>query len=276
MVDSSNLYETWQLVCNQVKGYDSVNPVQVDAFFSRLQPQAISDGFLIVTADTAFIKSQVERRFMTTIQQALKDLFGIDYLVEIEDRPHGRRRRRSAHPDGGPCRDPRARPCPHGTLSRAGASFRERCLRTPASRCRSAARTGPGASHRHDSAHPACSDTVYAGRRSCRSDRCRGVSDDRRRRNRIRRAGPSFAARRQCTPSAQCSQRHRSACFGAHVRNLRRRQLQSLGVFHGRRGSRRAGQEEPQPAVHLRPQRPRQNPPAACGSRTISSQRIPR
>lgn len=84
MVDSSNLYETWQLVCAQVKGYDSVNPVQVDAFFSRLQPQAISDGFLIVTADTAFIKSQVERRFMTTIQQALKDLFGIDYLVEIE------------------------------------------------------------------------------------------------------------------------------------------------------------------------------------------------
>lgn len=89
MVDSSNLYETWQLVCNQVKGYDSVNPVQVDAFFSRLQPQAISDGFLIVTADTAFIKSQVERRFMTTIQQALKDLFGIDYLVEIEVDPMG-------------------------------------------------------------------------------------------------------------------------------------------------------------------------------------------
>ncbi|MDO5042831.1 MAG: chromosomal replication initiator protein DnaA [Slackia sp.] len=87
MVDSSNLYETWQLVCAQVKGYDSVNPVQVDAFFSRLQPQAISDGFLIVTADTAFIKSQVERRFMTTIQQALKDLFGIDYLVEIEVDP---------------------------------------------------------------------------------------------------------------------------------------------------------------------------------------------
>ncbi|MDO4590527.1 MAG: chromosomal replication initiator protein DnaA [Slackia sp.] len=87
MVDSSNLYETWQLVCTQIKSYDSVNPVQVDAFFGRLQPQAISDGFLIVTADTAFIKDQVERRFMGTIQQALKDLFGIDYLVEIEVDP---------------------------------------------------------------------------------------------------------------------------------------------------------------------------------------------
>lgn len=87
MVDSSNLYETWQLVCSQVKSYDTVNAVQVDAFFGRLQPQAISDGFLIVTADTAFIKDQVERRFLITIQQALKDLFGIDYLVEIEVDP---------------------------------------------------------------------------------------------------------------------------------------------------------------------------------------------
>lgn len=87
MVDSSNLYETWQLVCAQVKSYDTVNAIQVDAFFGRLQPQAISDGFLIVTADTAFIKDQVERRFLTTIQQALKDLFGIDYLVEIEVDP---------------------------------------------------------------------------------------------------------------------------------------------------------------------------------------------
>lgn len=87
MVDSSNLYETWQLVCNQIKGYDSVSAAVVDAFFARLQPQAISDGFLIVTADTPFIKDQVERRFMGTIQQALKDLFGIDYLVEIEVDP---------------------------------------------------------------------------------------------------------------------------------------------------------------------------------------------
>ncbi|WP_294441137.1 chromosomal replication initiator protein DnaA [uncultured Slackia sp.] len=86
-MDSNNLYDTWQRVIAQVKGYDSVNPVQVDAFFGRLTPQAISDGFLIVTADTEFIKMQVEKRFMTAIQQALLDLFGIDYLVEIEVDP---------------------------------------------------------------------------------------------------------------------------------------------------------------------------------------------
>ena len=86
-MDSSNLYDTWQRVTAQVKGYENVNPVQVVAFFGRLQPQAISDGFLIVTADTEFIKMQVEKRFMTAIRQALRDLFGIDYLVEIEVDP---------------------------------------------------------------------------------------------------------------------------------------------------------------------------------------------
>ncbi len=86
-MDSSNLYDTWQRVCTQVKSYDEVNPVQVDAFFGRLQPQAISDGFLIVTADTEFIKIQVEKRFLIAIQRALRDLFGIDYLVEIEVDP---------------------------------------------------------------------------------------------------------------------------------------------------------------------------------------------
>lgn len=86
-MDSSNLYDTWQRVCAQVKEYDGVNAVQVDAFFGRLQPQAISDGFLIVTADTEFIKMQVEKRFLKAIERALKDLFGIDYLVEIEVDP---------------------------------------------------------------------------------------------------------------------------------------------------------------------------------------------
>ncbi len=86
-MDPSNLYDTWQRVCTQVKSYEDVNPVQVDAFFGRLQPQAISDGFLIVTADTEFIKIQVEKRFLTAIQRALRDLFGIEYLVEIEVDP---------------------------------------------------------------------------------------------------------------------------------------------------------------------------------------------
>ena len=86
-MDSSNLYTTWKHICDQVKTYDNVNSVQVDAFFGRLEPQAISDGFLAITADTEFIKIQVEKRFLSVIQQALRDLFGIDYIVEIDVNP---------------------------------------------------------------------------------------------------------------------------------------------------------------------------------------------
>lgn len=86
-MDSSNLNATWQRICDQIKGYGTVNPLQVDAFFGRLQPQAIADGYIFITADTELIKSMVEKRFMPTLQQALKDLYGIDYLVEIEVDP---------------------------------------------------------------------------------------------------------------------------------------------------------------------------------------------
>lgn len=114
-MDSSNLYDTWQRVTAQVKGYENVNPVQVDAFFGRLQPQAISDGFLIVTADTEFIKMQVEKRFMTAIQQALRDLFGIDYLVEIEVDP-------TAAPAPAPAPAPAAVPTPAPAPTPTGAA----------------------------------------------------------------------------------------------------------------------------------------------------------
>ncbi len=86
-MDSTSLYATWNRICDQVKTYESVNPVQIDAFFGRLEPQAISDGFLAITADTEFIKIQVEKRFLSIIHQALRDLFGIEYLVEIEVNP---------------------------------------------------------------------------------------------------------------------------------------------------------------------------------------------
>ena len=86
-MDSSNLHATWQRICDQIKGYGTVNPLQVDAFFGRLQPQAIADGYIFITADTELIKSMVEKRFMPTLHQALKDRYGIDYLVEIEVDP---------------------------------------------------------------------------------------------------------------------------------------------------------------------------------------------
>ena len=86
-MDPNNPYETWQAVIEKVKSYGTVNPAQVDAFLGRMQPQASSVGFLLATVDTAFIKGQIEKRFLSQIERALRDLFETEYVVEIEVDP---------------------------------------------------------------------------------------------------------------------------------------------------------------------------------------------
>ena len=83
-MDSSELYHMWEGVCSQVKSYSDVDASQVNAFFSRLAPQAMSEGFLMLTADNDFIKSWVERRYLETIKQALSDLYHVPFTVLIE------------------------------------------------------------------------------------------------------------------------------------------------------------------------------------------------
>lgn len=53
-MDSSLLNDYWQNVWRIVKEYDSVDASQVDAFFARLHPQVISEGFFMLTAETNF------------------------------------------------------------------------------------------------------------------------------------------------------------------------------------------------------------------------------
>ena len=83
-MDSSELYHMWEGVCSQVKSYSDVDASQVNAFFSRLAPQAMSEGFLMLTADNDFIKGWVERRYLETIKQALNDLYHVPFTVLIE------------------------------------------------------------------------------------------------------------------------------------------------------------------------------------------------
>ena len=83
-MDSSELYHMWEGVCSQVKSYSDVDASQVNAFFSRLAPQAMSEGFLMLTADNDFIKSWVERRDLETIKKALSDLYHVPFTVLIE------------------------------------------------------------------------------------------------------------------------------------------------------------------------------------------------
>lgn len=83
-MNSEELNAAWQSVCEQVLEYDAIDASQMNAFFSRLQPQAMSDGFLMLTADNDFIKTWIERHYARYIKDALRDIYGMDYTVAIE------------------------------------------------------------------------------------------------------------------------------------------------------------------------------------------------
>ena len=74
----------WNGIQNRIKGYDGVDALQVDAFFSRLHLQAFTEGFIMLTADNAFIKKWIERQYLHLINQALQDLYHTSFLVNIE------------------------------------------------------------------------------------------------------------------------------------------------------------------------------------------------
>ena len=74
----------WQSVAAMVSTYSEVAPSQVDAFFSRVHIQALSGDFLVITAETDFIKDWVEKYYFHDIQRALKEMFGGDFTILFE------------------------------------------------------------------------------------------------------------------------------------------------------------------------------------------------
>lgn len=83
-MNSEKLEQVWSEVCDQVKSYNNIDPSQINAFFSRLHPQAMSDGFLMVTADNDFIRTWIERHYVEFIKRALNDLYHMPFTVIIE------------------------------------------------------------------------------------------------------------------------------------------------------------------------------------------------
>jgi len=83
-MNSSELNTEWQRICDHIKQYDSINSSQMNAFFSRLQPQAMSEDFLMLTADNDFIKTWIELHYSRYIHKALRDIYGVDFTVAIE------------------------------------------------------------------------------------------------------------------------------------------------------------------------------------------------
>ena len=83
-MNSEELQTRWARTFETILAYDDVDTAQASAFLSRLQPQAMSDGFLMLTADNDFIKKWIEGHFSESISRALRDIHGRDYLVAIE------------------------------------------------------------------------------------------------------------------------------------------------------------------------------------------------
>ena len=83
-MNGEELNAAWQRVRDQIATYDTIDESQMNAMFSRLQPQAMSDGFLMLTAENDFIKAWIEKHYAGYIKQALRDIHGIDYNVVIE------------------------------------------------------------------------------------------------------------------------------------------------------------------------------------------------
>ena len=82
-----DLEQLWTDLIRQLKSYPNVNASQIDAFFSRVQIQAASPGFVMFTSDNSFIKDWIEKHYIKDIQQALHDLYEIDFFVQIEVDP---------------------------------------------------------------------------------------------------------------------------------------------------------------------------------------------
>ena len=82
-MDAEKLNSSWESICAQIKSFNNIDKTQINAFFSRLHPQAMSDGYLMLTADNDFIKTWIERHYMEFIKQALLDIYQTPYTVNI-------------------------------------------------------------------------------------------------------------------------------------------------------------------------------------------------
>ena len=126
-MDSETLNEQWARICAQVKSYQDIDPSQVSAFFSRLVPQAMSDSFLMLTADNDFIKTWVEQHYTEVIVCALRDLTGVVFAVAIAVDPTQEQRKIAAAGQPSPAAplSAPAQPMPTPTPAQPAASTME-------------------------------------------------------------------------------------------------------------------------------------------------------
>lgn len=219
-MDSETLNEQWARICAQVKSYQDIDPSQVSAFFSRLVPQAMSDSFLMLTADNDFIKTWVEQHYTEVIVRALRDLTGVVFAVAIAVDPTQEQRKSAAV----------GQPSPAAPLSAPSQP-----MPVPASAAASGNDDGasPLSAHRGICSPTAglwCSPVSGGPLRTIRHGRS---SLRRGRRGRSLRASRA----RTALPGAGRRAVFESLVF-PHVRELRYRGIEPHGLFHGRRSCR--------------------------------------
>lgn len=83
-MNGDTLHQRWADACQLVSSYSDIDALQFSALASRLQPQAISDGFLMLTTENSFLKQWAERSFVPAIQRALQELYGMPFAVVVE------------------------------------------------------------------------------------------------------------------------------------------------------------------------------------------------
>lgn len=83
-MNSAEINIAWNEICDDIKNDPRIDPMQINAFFSRLNPQVMSDGFLMLTTDNSFIKNWIEKHYIEYIEQALEKKYGSSFSIIIE------------------------------------------------------------------------------------------------------------------------------------------------------------------------------------------------
>lgn len=81
---ANSVENKWKSVCDRVVSYSDVDDVQFGALMERVVPQALGDGFILITADNAFLKNWIEKNFLNHIKKAAQDIYGVPFTVVIE------------------------------------------------------------------------------------------------------------------------------------------------------------------------------------------------
>ncbi len=83
-MQNAELNDNWNAICQCISTYTDVDHPQFDAFASRMQIQAMSQGFALITTENSFLKNWVEKNFKDTISRAFKDVFGVDFVIALD------------------------------------------------------------------------------------------------------------------------------------------------------------------------------------------------